>query len=1162
MFKKYPILIFLLPVVLRAGNLTVTLEFNRDEFQIEKIDGFDRIIWPGGFSLPDKGKPQLPLASYSVLLPPDAEIKDAEVIAAEYEDLPGTYVPYPVQSIRPLSRTEPLPLVPPDPSVYQAATPYPDFTVRTVPTASLSGYRIAGLLVAPMSYLPAAKTLRLRTRLTIKINYDEGRHMPSTITPGQAELFGREVRSMVINPEALMSFCPPVQVSRSGEVDYVIITSSSLVSAWNSLKTWKTKKGINTEIMSTDTIYARYSGRDNQEKIRNFIKDWWQTRGLKYVLLGGDDMIVPDRKTRLVVEESTITGSIPTDMYYADLQWSWDGNHNNYFGEIGDTVDLLHDVYIGRAPIDNATNLAVFIRKDTTFEKRPDTTYQQTLLLPSEMLFSPYHGRVCNNIIAGYFPGNWRISKLENPGSNATRDSLNRGYQLCHIADHGSSGSLGVLSISQIPTLTNGIKFDVMNGINCDVGSFDNKDCIAESLVNYPGGGCLATLMNSRYGLGYPPGLGPSEILDIDIFKSFIVAGLAEIGASHARAKNLSRNMAMSQPATRWVIFENTLFGDPNAALYRQKPQHLTVTHPASIPASPQAFRVTVQVGGTAVANALVCGQKGTEVYVVGRTNSQGWVDLLVSPVTVGTMNITVTARDCLPYEGTCAVTTGTPQPCLVYQSDRVDDAAGNNNSRIDPGETVNLYVTLKNAGSAAATAVAGRLRESSPYVMLIDSTAVYGNMSAGDTAVGDAFVIQAAAGTPPGTEVELIVYTASSQGSWEPFFKKSIGLVPEPKKEWADHDTGCCVLSVTTYGGFGTTRPYGEGTGFKYSKIASYGSLYYGSMVCGTDPAYLVDRFYGIPAASVINQDFRILDSLHPVLPPRLAEEEYEAVYTDSNHTAPRGLKVNQWSLMVSPPGYDDWVIICFDYFNTGSSALNNFYSGMLFDFDMYNSTENIVRSDTVRRFTYMMRSTSSMFPTAGIRLLQPVQSRNLSAIDNALYVEPANMMTEAVKDSFLKGLIRVRNSPRTDNWSICVSAGPFNIPAGSKVRVVYAVVGGNDSTSAKINSDSAQSWWDRHNISVSEGTGLIQPSHPQFIVHPNPTRDRIKVSYTVPVRQTVRIRLFDAVGRERLLMLEGEIQGSGTVTGLTNQLPAGIYFVKIETPDAGQIEKVVYLE
>jgi hypothetical protein len=1164
MIKKVLGWLIVLPLALSAGVITKTITFSQNDFIFTRSGDYDLITLPGQFSTTEKGKPQLPVYNLSVLIPPTAEITGVEIASGDFVDLPGTYLPYPVQPIRPLSRPDPVPFVNPDPAVYGSAKPYPAEIARTVPSGCLSGYRVAGVMVSPLQYSPADKKLRLALRLTLNIRYEEGRYEAVALTPGQIELFGREVEGLVVNPEAIPAWRPPEQTSRAGGVDYVVITGSSLVSAWNSFKTWKTKKGIVTEIMSTDTINAHYAGRDLQEKIRNFIKDRWQNKGLKYVLLGGDDVIVPDRKTRLVIEESTITGNIPTDMYYADLQWSWDGNHNNYFGEIGDTVDLLHDVYVGRAPIDNATNLAVFIRKDTMFEKHPDTTYMKTLLLPSEMLFNPYHGRVCNNIIAGYFPASgWQKSKLEDPGANATRDSLNRGFQLCHISDHGSPTSLSVLDMSQIPTLTNVNKLDVMNGINCDVGSFDGQDCIAESLVNYPGGGCIATLMNSRYGLGYPPALGPSEILDIDIFKSFIVYGIPEVGACHARAKNCSRNQAMSQPANRWVIFENTLFGDPNTAMYSEKPQHLTVSHAASIPACPQTFRVTASVAGVPLANALVCGQKGAEVYAVGRTNSAGWVDLFVSPATTGTMTVTVTAKNCLPYEGTCTVTSGTPRPCVVFQSDRINDALrGNNNGKLDPGETADLTVVLKNAGNAAATGVTARLRESSPYITLLDSTAAYGTINAGDTAVGDIFRVQAAANTPPGTTVEFIANASAAEGSWDPFFTETVGILPEPRLVWADHDTGCCVLSVTTYGGFGTTYPYGEGSGFKYSKLASNGCLYYGSMVCGTDPGYIVDRFYGVPAATTINQDFRVSDTLQPVLPPRLAQEEYEAVYTDSNHAAPKGLKVVQWSLMNSQPAYDDWVIVSFDYYNQGSSTITNFNSGMMFDFDIYNVQNNIVRSDTVRRFTYMMQSTTSMFPTAGIRLLQPKVFRNLSAIDNLLYVEPANMMTEAVKDSFLAGRIHLRNSTRTDNWSICVSAGPFTIPPGNRVRVVYAVVGGNDSTTAKVNSDSAQSWWDRNTIGVSEDAGFMPIARPRFFIRPNPAAGVVRVGYDVPIREDVNVRVYNAAGSLVTDLFSGKIEGSGAIAWRPGKLPAGIYFVKIEKASGDQISKFVYLK
>ncbi len=52
----------------------------------------------------------------------------------------------------------------------------------------------------------------------------------------------------------------------------------------------------------------------------------------------------------LYVNLGRTTDYIPSDLYFADLQWSYDGNRNNVFGEYsfnGDTVDLYYDVYLG-----------------------------------------------------------------------------------------------------------------------------------------------------------------------------------------------------------------------------------------------------------------------------------------------------------------------------------------------------------------------------------------------------------------------------------------------------------------------------------------------------------------------------------------------------------------------------------------------------------------------------------------------------------------------------------------------------------------------------------------------------------------------------------------------------------------------------------------------
>jgi hypothetical protein len=1148
----------LIPLFLFSGVITKEFNFAKENINIATIDDYDLITYPGSPMTMQKGAPLLPVLPYYFVIPSGADVDKVEIISSEYEELPGKFVPYPAQQIQPISSINKSKFIPPDTVIYSSRSPYPGIIIENIPGGWLGGFRIACLNVYPVQYNGAEKKLIFYKKIKVNIHYTEGVYESIKLTKSQVDLFGSVVKKFVCNPEMVELFKPEIHDLRGDEVDYLIITGAALKNYWSQFVDWKTKKGLKTKVIGTDSIYAQYSGRDNQEKIRNCIKDYWQNKGVKYVLLGGDDFIVPDRKTRLVIEESTITGNIPTDMYYADLQWSWDGNNNNYFGEIGDTVDLFFDVFIGRAPVDNVTNINTFINKDTIFEKRPDTNYVQRLLLPSEMLFSPYHGRVINNIISSYYPPTWRRSKLEDPPSNAVRDSLNIGYQFCHVADHGSYNSLSVLSMSQIPTLTNGMKYNLMNGINCDCGSFDGKDCIAESLVNYPNGGCIATILNSRYGLGYPPALGPSEMLDLELFKNFI-NNINELGIALATAKNQLRNLAMSQAPTRWCVYELTLFGDPNTSIYTQKPRPITVSHPSSIPAGPQMFRVTAIVSGQPLKNALVCVMKDSEVYSTDRTNSSGWLDLFVYPTTSGTMSVTVTAPDCKPYEGTCSVSGSSSQPCIIYQSHKIFDQSGNNNGKLDPGETVRLRVILKNQGNVNATNVNGTLRTSNSFITLIDSLSYYNNIPINDSTGGDSFIISVSPNTPQGTEVEFLINTTSNQGIWTPFFKVMVGEAPEPRRVWADHDTGVCAFTVTTNGSFGTTYPYGEGSGFKYSKIASYGCLFYGSMLCGTDSSYIVDRFYGPPNSSMINQDFKILDTLKPVIPPLKAEEEYLALYSDSGHPTPKGLVVKQWSLSLSQPGYDDWVIVCFYYYNYGLYPINNFYSGMIFDFDIYNNVNNIVKSDSIRRFICMLQSTSSQKPTAGIRILEPKIARNLSAINHSQYVTPSNMMSEIVKDSFLTGKKRVPNSTSTTNWSIIASTGPLSIPPGGYCRVAYAIVGGDDTTSAKINSDSAQSWWDRF-VGIEE-VNVPKGERQTIVIIPNPATKRINLYYTLNGLQDITFELYDRAGKFVDRIYSGKLGGKGCLNYNAKGLPSGVYFIKINKKVESEFIKFVYL-
>jgi hypothetical protein len=122
------------------------------------------------------------------------------------------------------------------------------------------------------------------------------------------------------------------------------------------------------------------------------------------------------------------------------------------------------------------------------------------------------------------------------------------------------------------------------------------------------------------------------------------------------------------------------------------------------------------------------------------------------------------------------------PQPPgpLVYFDHVIDDdntgeSVGNNDGVINPGETIELYVELLNAGLGTANAVNACLSEGSPYVngFLYNACSYYGDIPGGGTAVntGD-FDFEVDINAPHSHVIPFtITVTAANGGPWTDTF-------------------------------------------------------------------------------------------------------------------------------------------------------------------------------------------------------------------------------------------------------------------------------------------------------------------------------------------------------------------------------------------------------
>lgn len=668
-------LVFILLIASLVFGTSIVKEFTFSEknLTIKKVAGYDQLAMSEFFkSQPnaayfiyptEEGKPLIPFYSISLLIPATAEIKGVTILAAEKIAIPGEYYLYPTQKPIPFSQTASISFVSPDNGIYSLTTEYPAKRVDIIKSGCKSGYRIAGIFLYPISYIPKERSLFLYKKLKIRIDYETGFYQPQPLTPAQKMLFSNDVKNLVINPDDIDRFSPPIRQTDDPDIDYIIITSSTLTANFMPLVNWLRKAGIWADTISTSRISSGYSGRDLQEKIRNFIKDYFTNHGLKYVLLAGDNSIIPSRQARASV--SGETGDIPCDLYYVDLQWSWDGNNNNVFGEqTVDTVDLYYDLYVGRASVENATEVATFINKLFTYETNPDTTYQKRILLPWGELWSGYDASQSQDTIANYSPSGWTDRFINNTQlTNEVRDSLNHGFGFCHMIGHGNetgvywtSSGPAMYSTAHPSTQTNTNKLFIANSIACYPGNFEYSDCLAEEMIK--ASNCaVAVMLNSRYGWGYTSQIGPSELLDVRFYDFLFLRDTFRIAAAHQRSKEIYRSTAMSQQVWRWCYYELNLFGEPYMPMWTDYPQHLVASFAGSITTGNQNFPVTVTARGSPVSQATVALWKGSEVYTKGLTNASGQVTLTINPTTNGYMYVTATAENKISSADSCQVT-------------------------------------------------------------------------------------------------------------------------------------------------------------------------------------------------------------------------------------------------------------------------------------------------------------------------------------------------------------------------------------------------------------------------------------------------------------------------------------------------------------------------
>jgi hypothetical protein len=553
-----------------ADEIRLDVALDASDVSVEKWMGRDVLSIPGGVVPFDEGEPCLPGIPCTALLPQGCSMDSVTVEIVAEEILQGRYDLAPISCL-PISSNA-LPSLGRGP--YRGDAVFPAFPIGETASCSMTGYRTGSFVFVPFRHRQISGALSVITQAKLTIHYSVDPSVPlHRLTREQVDLGAECLGNAVCNPWMIHEWAPAPCDGRDAWASWMVVADSSLEEVLQPLVDHRTGTAGSAEFVSLDWIYSNYAGWDTQEQIRNFLKDAYQNHGLVYALIVGD-YGQTTRISSLKVGENTLNNV--ADLYYSDLDGSWDGDGDHLYGERSDALDLLSDIYVGRFSSDVPIRVQTMVEKTISYETAaPSGGWRTTAILPGAGLWpeSDYWGSFVCDSIALRIPGSWSVEKLyetEAGHPNNQVELINEGASLVMPQGHGNAGGVywydfaptEIISNGNYTDLTNIDMLPVFHSMACMSGELTNAGCIAERLMLAPWGGAIAVMFNSGYGWGTPPSTGPSEWLEIHFAEQLLVHGQSEVGVAQAFARNTIRFIP-GVPLTDWVMQENNLLGDP-----------------------------------------------------------------------------------------------------------------------------------------------------------------------------------------------------------------------------------------------------------------------------------------------------------------------------------------------------------------------------------------------------------------------------------------------------------------------------------------------------------------------------------------------------------------------------------------------------------------------
>jgi hypothetical protein len=539
----------------------------------------------------------------------------------------------------------PIPLVPhvpcitptPNPIIYNSSDIFPGSLYEETGVYLFRGYTILVLQLFPVQYIPATGEVFAYQNLQVTVTLTTENH-PNPMYRG----FGTDSTDLlqkIDNPTVLSTYQTlPRHKEVSGQYDLLILTSDAFKNGFLPLAEKHNATGVRTIIRTLTDV-----GGTTPEDIRAYIRTEYTTRGISYVLLGGDADVIPAKMLFVEGMDENVTPystTMPVDLYYACLDgtYNYDGDDKwgePHDGENGSDVDLIAEVYVGRACASTREEVDTFVQKTVAYLSLPeDETYLGDATFAGEYLgdygIASFGGTTLDQLIngstengyttVGIPASQYRIDRLYDelyPGFNPDdpwstgwpkTEIINRINTGVHLINHDGHANYVYnmrMEISDVVDLTNTNQFCFVYSQGCMSGGFDNPqgdDCIAECFTAKTNHGAFAGIWNARYGFFWSYSTdGDSQRYHRQFWDAVFGENIRQIGKANHDSKEDNLFM-ITRSCMRWCYYETNLFGDPAVAF-------------ANASGKTPQLSISTMSGGKGVVTATILNSGGVGAY-------------------------------------------------------------------------------------------------------------------------------------------------------------------------------------------------------------------------------------------------------------------------------------------------------------------------------------------------------------------------------------------------------------------------------------------------------------------------------------------------------------------------------------------------------------------